>query len=316
MIIFLSIIIFILVCVIIALTLNIKEKNSNLRYINKVLLRIINTDSTERIRGITINEDAKELSKTINDFINKYNLIKTKEIEMELSMKKMLSNMSHDLRTPLTVILGYIDQIISNRNITEEQKQDYLMKLKSKIEAVILLINDFFSLSKLESGDNSIELSKINVSEVLRELVLGFYETIESAKIDINIEIPDEDIYCVGNIDALKRILNNLISNALKYGMDGKYLGIKLSKDNANNYGLRNKIWFEVTDKGKGIPEKEASNVFERLYTLEDSRNKNYQGSGLGLAISKILVNKMNGEIFLESIPYKRTIFKFFILED
>ena len=111
-------------------------------------------------------------------------------------------------------------------------------------------------------------------------------------------------IYAFGNLEALDRIMNNLISNAIKYGNDGKYIGLNLSCDD-------NFTYVEIWDKGKGIDETNIEKVFERMYTLEDSRNKLYQGSGLGLTITKNLVNKLGGEIFLESTPYEKTSFTF-----
>lgn len=118
---------------------------------------------------------------------------------------------------------------------------------------------------------------------------------------EVNIEI---NIYALGNLDALRRIMNNLISNAIKYGSEGKYLGLKLSYD--DNY-----CYVDVWDKGKGIEEINVDRVFERMYTLEDSRNKLYQGSGLGLTITKRLVEKLGGSISIKSKPYEKTCFTF-----
>jgi signal transduction histidine kinase len=221
-------------------------------------------------------------------------------------MKKMLSNVSHDLRTPLTVMLGYIDQINYNKNVSNNDKNDYLLKLGIKTNEVIELINKFFSLAKLESGDNQIVLEKINISEALREIVLNFYSIITEKNLSMDINIPDTDIYCHANKEAIERILNNLISNSLKYGYEGTSIGVSLYEED-------NVVWVEEWDNGKGINYSEKDKVFQRLYTLEDSRNKNYSGSGLGLTIVQTLVKKMNGDIFLESYPFKKTTFKFYL---
>lgn len=113
--------------------------------------------------------------------------------------------------------------------------------------------------------------------------------------------------YCCNTIedwykDNLSHILFNLISNVIRYGNDGKYLGIFLREDKAN-------IYIDVTDKGKGIKKEFASNVFDRLYTMEDSRNREIQGNGLGLTIAKNLAVQLGGDIFLESIPNIKTTF-------
>lgn len=142
------------------------------------------------------------------------------------------------------------------------------------------MINTFFDLAKLESGDKELQLEKIHINEVCRKCILEFYEILTNQGLDVSVNIPDEPIYVAGNEEALDRILRNLISNAIKYGSDGQVVGLNLEYDDAF-------VYIEVWDKGKGIDEMNKENVFERLYTLEDSRNKLYQGSGLGLTITK-----------------------------
>lgn len=109
-------------------------------------------------------------------------------------------------------------------------------------------------------------------------------------------------MYCIANEEALKRALNNLFSNAIKYGFEGNVIGLNLKED-------KNYAYIEVWDRGKGFEEKDKEKIFDRLYTLEDSRNKKYQGSGLGLSITKKLVKNMDGKIQVSSKPYDKTVF-------
>ena len=222
----------------------------------------------------------------------------------EISMDKMLLNISHDLKTPLTVVLGYIETIKLDKNMPCEEREILLFKVHNKTLEVIELINKFFDLAKLESGDKEIPIERVNMNEVCRKNILDFYENLTAKDYEVNIDIPKINIYALGNLEALQRIMNNLISNAIKYGSEGKYIGLKLSCD--NNYS-----YVEICDKGKGIEEINVDKVFERMFTLEDSRNKFYQGSGLGLTITKRLVEKMGGNIFLQSKPYEKTSFTF-----
>jgi signal transduction histidine kinase len=221
-----------------------------------------------------------------------------------MTMKKMLSNISHDLKTPLTVVLGYIEAIKLDRNISNEERDVLLSKVDNKTHEVLELINKFFDLAKLESGDKDIPLTRINMNEVCRKNILTFYDILTSKGFEVIIDIPESNIYTMGNEEALDRILDNLISNAIKYGNEGMVLGLSLRND--DNY-----VYVVIWDKGKGISETHKDKVFERMYTLEDSRNKLYQGSGLGLTITKRLVEKLAGEIFLESKPYEKTSFTF-----
>nr|WP_243177008.1 ATP-binding protein [Clostridium estertheticum] len=216
----------------------------------------------------------------------------------------MLSNISHDLKTPLTVVLGYIETIKLDNDISKDERDLLLSNVYTKALEVIGLINEFFDLAKLESGDKDITISRVNINEICRKSLLEFYENLTSKGYEVSIDIPSINIYVLGNLDAIHRIMNNLISNAIKYGSDGKYLGLKLTYDDNCSY-------VEICDKGKGIEEINVDRVFERMYTLEDSRNKLYQGSGLGLTITKRLVEKLGGKISLESKPYEKTSFIF-----
>ncbi|RKJ31526.1 ATP-binding protein, partial [bacterium 1XD42-8] len=118
----------------------------------------------------------------------------------------------------------------------------------------------------------------------------------------VDIFIPEDNLFVQGDRDAINRILSNVISNALRYGKDGKYIGFTLRES-------ENHVYIDVIDKGKGIEKEFALSVFERLYTMEDSRNRKIQGNGLGLTIAKNLANQLEGDIFLESEPNVKTIF-------
>lgn len=178
-----------------------------------------------------------------------------------------------------------------------------MMKMiHQKANEVIQLMNKFFDLSKLESGDREVALSRVEAGEVCRRNILSFYDILSAKGSEVEIEIPDGAVYFMGNEEALDRILSNLLSNAISYGDAGGVLGLKLYSD-------ENKVYIEVWDRGKGISEVHQDKVFERLYTLEDSRNRAYQGSGLGLTITKRLTEQMNGTITLVSQPYVRTVF-------
>lgn len=297
----LSIIIFILLCIIIVQYIKERKRSENLRYIKNKLNQITHDKTEEKVLVVECDNEIRELLTEINKLIecNKKNLVSFRE--KEISMKKMLSNISHDLKTPLTVILGYIETL-KTKNIEEREKEMLLTRVYDKTLEMTHLINKFFDLSKLESGDKEIPIKRINMNEIARKNILSFYDTLEDKKIEVNIDIPNENIYALCNEEAIDRIFNNLISNAIKYGYEGGIIGINLTYD--EEY-----VYIEVFDKGKGICETKWDKVFERMYTLEDSRNKDYEGSGLGLTITKRLVESMGGTISLKSKPYVKTSF-------
>lgn len=269
---------------------------STIRHINEKLEEISETDSDEKIMIFTDNPIIMELVSQINRLLIDRQKVKADFKREEISSKKMLSNISHDIKTPLTVILGYLEILRINND------DEMLKKVELKAEQVINLINQFFSLAKLEAGDTDISLCKINISEVCRENILEFYDILLQKDFKVDLFIPETSVYVQGNKDALQRILYNLFTNVIRYGIDGKYIGVFIRQD-------KNNVYIDVVDKGKGIQQEYIDNVFDRLYTMEDSRNKEIQGNGLGLTIAKNLAKKLGGDIFVKSTPNVKTTF-------
>lgn len=291
------------------LVLNNIKRNKEIKYIANKINSIYNNSTSERVLLRTDDKDMKELLINLNKVLEKNQKNESIFINNEEKMRKMLSNISHDIKTPLTVILGYTEMLREGNNLSEEQKNDLLKLIKDKGEEVVLIINKFFNLSKLESGDNDIDIEKVNISEICRKSILEYYDILNSNGIDVDINIPDKEIYIYTDGLYLSRILSNLISNSFKYGYEGNIIGLNLTED-------KKSITIEVWDKGKGIDEIEKEKIFDRLYTLEDSRSKEFSGSGLGLTITKKLCERIGGEIEVNSIPYEKTSFKVIIKKD
>ena len=270
---------------------------AKIRRINKKLEEILETGSDEKVMVFTDNPVLMELGGQINRLLIDRQKIRADFKREEISSKKMLANISHDIKTPLTVILGYLEIMRLNHADNE-----MLKKVETKANQVMNLINQFFTLAKLESGDTNINLGKVNINEICRENVLEFYDILLQKDFDVDLFIPETAIFVQGEKEALQRILYNLLSNVIRYGSDGKYLGVFLRQDKGN-------VYIDVVDKGKGIEQEFASNVFDRLYTMEDSRNREIQGNGLGLTIAKNLAKQLEGDIFLNSIPNVKTTF-------
>lgn len=270
---------------------------TKLKQISRKLEDISDSGSDEKVMVFTDNPVLMELAGEINHLLLDRQKVKAEFKRGEIASKKMLANISHDIKTPLTVILGYLE-IMRLTGADDEM----LKKVEVKAKQVVDLINQFFTLEKLEAGDTNITLSRINVSEICRESVLGFYEMLLQKDFEVEISIPEREIFVQGDKDALQRILFNLLSNAVRYGSDGKYLGIFLREE-------KNSVSIDVTDKGKGIQKEFADRIFERLYTMEDSRNREVQGNGLGLTIAKNLALQLGGDLYLDSMPDIKTTF-------
>ena len=177
-----------------------------------------------------------------------------------------------------------------------------LQKAEAKANQVAGLVNQFFTLAKLEAGDMVMDMENVNISELCRENILDFYEILTRKDFNVDISVPEENIYVYGDKRAIERILINILSNAIHYGIDGKYIGIFLHSE--EGFAL-----VDITDKGKGIEKEFAENVFERLYTMEDPRSRRVEGNGLGLAIAKNLAVQMGGDVLLVSRPGIQTTF-------
>ncbi|MFE6170284.1 HAMP domain-containing histidine kinase [Viridibacillus arvi] len=279
-----------------------KNKDKDLRYIYEKLQSNLEKQTTEKLLVVTDDKELQKLLVVINQFLVAKHITNANQAKVEISMRKMLSNISHDLKTPLTVVLGYVEMLHTDPTMNEDERQVLLEKVHIKTIEVMELIQKFFDLSKLESGDKEIELTRVNMNEVCQGNILSFYDLLMAKGFSVEIDIPNEQLYAHGNTDVLSRILNNLISNAITYGDDGKTLGMTLRSDDKT-------VYIDIWDKGKGISESHINKVFERMYTLEDSRNRLYQGSGLGLTITKRLVEALGGEIHLSSMPYDKTVF-------
>ena len=278
-----------------------KQKN-DINYMEKKLRKIIYDKTDEKIMLYTSDKQIQSLLTQLNSLLEHSHKTVADFHGVERSLRKMLSNISHDLKTPLTVILGYTEIILNDKTVSPEKRDSLLQTVNLKTLEVLDLITRFFELVKIESEDSNYENTKIELNEICRKVILEYYEILTKKGFEVSIEVPAESTFVWGNEEAIERVLNNLISNSINYGADGKLIGLKLtSKDDF--------AYIEVSDKGKGIDEIDKNRVFERLYTMEDSRNKLYQGSGLGLTITKRLVEQMGGSISLESVPFQKTTF-------
>lgn len=296
---FLCICIAVLICIVVYQQFVFRRGiQKQLKEISQKLEKIQDTDSDENIMMFTDEQALMELLIQINRLLENQRKMKVDYRRSQISAKKMLSNISHDIKTPMTVILGYLEIM----RINGDKEDEMLLKVEQKAKRVMELINQFFTLAKLEAGDMELEISRINICEVCRENILDFYELLKQKEFQVEVKIPEEAVFIMGNKEALHRILYNLISNVIRYGLDGRYLGLVLRS-------VKNDVYIDVIDKGKGIEKEFAGNVFERLFTMEDSRNRRIQGNGLGLTIAQTLAQQLGGEIVLESEPNVKTTF-------
>lgn len=272
--------------------------------ISEKLQQIMKRSSDEKLLIQTDDVIVKKLLIELNQLLEHTQTSRAAHLQTEDSMRRMLSNISHDLKTPLTVVMGYIEMITADPNLSKEETDVLLEKVHNKTVEVLNLMNKFFNLARLESGDIDMPLTRVNINEICRKNILAYYDVLSAKGFTVKVDVPEEPLYVLGNEVELERILNNLLSNSIRYGSDGLVIGL-------NVRSTSDMIYVDVWDKGKGMNEIDQNRIFERMYTLEDSRNKLYQGSGLGLTITKRLIEQLGGEITLHSVPFERTTFTF-----
>lgn len=210
----------------------------------------------------------------------------------EKMRSEFFSNVSHELKTPMTSIRGYSDLLAQGVVQNDKQKQMMLEKIQTEVDSMSRLINDILMLSRLESMDIEAEMMPLKMRGIVEE-VLESYE-VELAKHDICMEYDFEDVTYIGNHQQIYTLLNNVIGNAIKYNKDhGKvYVDIEEQGD-----GMK----IVVEDTGIGIPLADQNRVFERFYRVDKGRSKQRGGTGLGLAIVKHIVSHYKGTISLKS---------------
>lgn len=276
-----------------------RKLQKQIREMSVKLEEILDRNTDEKVMLFTDEPEVIGLLTQINRMLGDRQRQKAEYLRTEAASGRMLSNISHDLKTPLTVILGYLEILCMDETWKENRM---LQKVETKAEQVMELITQFFTLAKIEAGDMELTNRKLDVCEVCRRNLLDFYDILMEQEFQVEPRIPEEPVFFYGDEQALDRILFNLLSNGVRYGGDGKYLGLSVEKK-AGTVEIR------VTDHGRGIEAEHLKYIFRRLYTPEDSRSRGTGGSGIGLAIVKTLTERMGGQVFAESTPGAETVF-------
>ena len=268
---------------------------SHLLFIKKELKNILNQlknyniRKTEKKIDITLlDKDIEKMTIEINNLIDLHALSNIEKKSAERELKQAIANISHDLRTPLTSILGYI-QLIEKPEVTDEERKEYLAIAKDRAKRLQILLNDFFFFFVIESVDHSLKLGKLGLNSIVEEIVINLYDKFNEQQIVPSIKIPQEQMNIIGDESAIKRVIENLVINAIRYS-DGN-VSITLERNNT-------KINLTISNDVKDITEKDVELFFNRFYTADQTRSG--KGTGLGLSIAKALMDKMNGKLSAE----------------
>ncbi len=268
---------------------NTKRSKKKIRIILESLIDIKHGNGNRRILGEPYDSFAP-LIYEINEIVQAYEEKLASVEQAKEENKQLMTSLSHDIRTPLTTLIGYLDAVYKERIIGEEQKEyiEIAYRKACDLKEYIDILFDWF---KLNSNEFSIQMQKVEVAELTRNILVDWIPIVEEKKLAYSFEIPDRPFWVKMDSDCYRRIVNNLIQNII---IHSKATSFALDLKCSGNF-----VTIVIKDNGIGISEEDLKHIFERLYKCDKGRlNK---GSGLGLSIVQQLVIKMAGEINVES---------------
>ena len=269
-------------------TFVIRRVKKQIAEITDALADVKNGNGNRRILSAT-NELVAPLAYEINEIIVSYEKRLSAIRQTEETNRQLMTSLSHDVRTPLTTLIGYLDAAHKGI-VTGKDKDDYIETARRKAHDLKEYIDVLFDWFKLNSNEFVMDINTIEAAELTRNILIDWIPIFEDKQIDYNIDIPEQPFRVKLDTDGYMRILNNLIQNVISHSHADK-IEIILSKQ--ENMQIR------LADNGIGIEKEDLKHIFERLYKCDKGRSE--KGSGLGLSIAHQLVEKMNGTITANS---------------
>lgn len=240
-------------------------------------------DAHVEVRG---NDEVAELAEAFNNMADSLS-------RLEVMRNTFVANVSHDLRTPMTTISGFIDNILSGA-IPAEKRDYYLKLIRTEVQRLARLVSSLLDISRIQAGERRFDRHPFDICEMARRILISFEAKIEEKRLEIGFVCDEERIYAVADHDAIYQILYNLCDNAVKFSREGGALTVSLHEDGE-------KLTVSVYNEGEGIAESDLPFVFERFYKGDKSRGLDKSGAGLGLFIAKTIMDAHNERIWVES---------------
>lgn len=259
--------------------------------LNSIIKQLTDINAKKSDKKITIgllNKKIEILSQRINEIIQAKKQNEADKIKLENDLRRTIANMSHDLRTPLTSIIGYI-QFLKMDKLSQKEKREYIDTAEQRAKALESLLNDFYELSLLDSMDYKLELKRLNINKTVQEVILGKYSDFMMRNIKPDIAVPHNNVYIIADEKSLERVIENLLTNAIRYAKDKIEICLEEEKDT---------VLLKVSNTFNNLTSEDVKNIFDRFYMADKARSG--KGTGLGLSIAKGLILKMDGDIFAD----------------
>nr|WP_243158979.1 HAMP domain-containing sensor histidine kinase [Clostridium perfringens] len=267
--------------------------------INRLTLELKKLNSEEKIEKLRLslpNKNIENLIVEINTLIDDKRKMENIYKEKDMELREAIANMSHDLRTPLTSIMGYV-YLLNDDKLDKEERKEYLKIIEKRSLVLNDLITNFYGLSRIQADQYEIKFEPVNLELVLGEIIAAFYETLDYKFGEPEINIEEGLVPVLGDKQALNRIFTNLIENIIKHG-EGE---VKISLKKKNKY-----IVMEFSNKAEELEPKDVNRIFEKFFTKD--RMRTGQNTGLGLAIVKLLVEKQGQKIEAKKVGNRLVI--------
>ncbi len=254
-------------------------------------------DFSERIH-LRSRDELATLAESLNEMADALSIL-------DESRRSFVSNVSHELKTPMTTISGFVDGILDG-TIPPEKQRKYLKIVSKDVKRLAKLVVTMLSLSKIEAGEEELHYTEVDMNQMLFDALLNFETAIERNEYQIKGFDSMPSVHVMADEDLLFQVLYNLFDNAVKFTNPGGTIRVKMRADEAH-------VTVQISNTGTGIPEDELKRVFERFYKMDKSRSEHVKGVGLGLNLVKSIVEYHGGEVNAASMPNKVTAFSFWI---
>ena len=271
-------------------------QEKSLRYITKISDAMQNISEGDLNVTVEVEGDDEfsSMAANLNKMVEDLKELMDKERESERTKNELITNVAHDLRTPLTSIIGYLELLSGDVKLEPEIQKKYINIAYVKTKRLEKLIEDLFGFTKMNYGKLSMHVGQVDVVKLLSQLLEEFYPSFVDKNLSYELQSNVPVMVSTADGNLLARLFDNLINNAIKYGADGKRIMVKLHADDEI-------VTVSVINYGYVIPADELPLIFNKFYRVEQSRSTNTGGTGLGLAISKNIVDMHGGTITVTS---------------
>lgn len=270
----------------IATVLITRRQTETLREMARAARQFAHGEFSARIRGDGASEEVEELATAFNNMA-------TSLEKSESRRQEFISNVSHELKTPMTTIAGFMDGMLDG-TIPKEKHAYYMTTVSNEVKRLNRMVRSMLDISRLQSTGEEIQKKRFDVTETLGRTLLTFEQKIEDKRLDVQVDMPEKAVYVMANEDAITQVIYNLIDNGVKFAEDGTPFVLKVAISGG-------KALVSVANSGTTIPPEELPLLFERFHKSDKSRSKDTSGVGLGLYIVKTILGSHGEDITVES---------------